>query len=280
MTHPAKAVTGGGWGVVLCVGIGLATPRAAWADQPMPFATAEVPGVPPAANPPERPFLFNVDPSLPAPGDVLVTAGMGNVTRTGEERPIGAGQLIPTLGAEVGLLSRLSVYADGGVAFAAPGASLPSPVTLEAGAHVLLTDPASRNLRFAIQASYGFDFTGASSLKFNATLAWNYRILRVIASVTGSHTFQPDADPIDLAASLGASVQLPAGFRAGAEFVATDMEEIADPGAEGGPAAFAGPTAGWEWKDRLQLVAGPAIGVGPGTRNAALFGRAAATVRF
>ena len=247
---------------------------------PVPVATTQVPGNPASPNPPERPFLFTVDPSLPVAGDVLLTAGMGNVTRTGEERPIGAGQLVPTLGAELGLFSRLAIFAEAGVAFASPQASLPSPGTVQAGAHVLFTDPASRSLRVAAQASYGRDFTGASSLRLNATLAWNYELLRVAASVTAAHTFQPEADPVDFGATLGACLRLPAGFRAGAEFVATDAEEVIHPRAEGGAAAFAGPTVGWEWADRFQIVAGPAIGVGPGTRNAAVFGRAAATLRF
>jgi hypothetical protein len=62
--------------------------------------------------------------------------------------------------------------------------------------------------------------------------------------------------------------------------VATDLEEMAEPGAEGGPGAFAGPTIGWEWTHFLQLVAGPAFGVGPWSHNASFLGRAAATIHF
>jgi hypothetical protein len=268
------------WNPKWILSLVLISPVARADPQPTPVATTEVPGVPSTPSKPERPFLFTMDPSLPAQGEVLLSAGMGNVTRSGEERPIGAGQLIPTLGAEVGVLSHLSLYADAGLAFASSGSNLPSPLTVEGGAHLLITDPTNRTLRLAAQVSYARDFSGASALKASAALAWNYERLRVIGSVNVAHVFREDADPADVGASLGASVQLPLGFRAGAEFVATDAEEVVNLGAEGGPAAFAGPTVGWEWSDRLQIVAGPAFGVGPGSRNASVFGRAAATIRF
>ena len=70
-----------------------------------------------------------------------------------------------------------------------------------------------------------------------------------------SHTFQAGSDAADLQATLGANYALPLGFRIGVEGVVDDLEELTNPGAEGGTSGFVGPTAGWEW-DRLQLVAG------------------------
>jgi hypothetical protein len=227
-----------------------------------------------------RPFLFTLDPSLPDPGHVALSAGMGNVTKSGEQRPIGAGQVVPTIGAEVGILSHLSVFLDEGTAFSSADSSLPSPVTVEIGAHILLTDPTSRHFHLALKASYSRDFQAASAANLDAALAYNTGILRVVASLTGSHTFAPGADALDFGGTLGATVGLPLGFRVGLEAVAVDLEEATDEQAEGGPAAFAGPTVGWAWGDRVQLVGGPAFGISPGNINASVLFRVAADVQF
>jgi hypothetical protein len=240
--------------------------------------TAEVDTSP---NSTERPFLFTVDPSLPAPFHAVLTAGMGNVTKTGEERPVGAGQIVPTLGVEYGLLSRLSLYAEGGVAFVQAGnpGQLSSPVIFEGGAHILLTDPSSRTWRVSLRPEYFYDFDGSSTLSLTATGAWYYRKVRVVASFQASHTFQTDADGVDLQATLGALYELPYGFRVGLEGVVSDLEEIVTPAAEGGSSAFAGPTVGWEY-GRFQIVAGPAFGVTPGAIYDSFLVRAAACLRL
>jgi hypothetical protein len=93
-----------------------------------------------------------------------------------------------------------------------------------------------------------------------------------------SHTFQSDADAVDVFATAGASVRLPVGFRVGVEGVFSDLEELANPEAEGGASAFAGPTVGWEWNHRFQIVAGPAYGAGPNYTG--LLGRVAASAQF
>jgi hypothetical protein len=232
-------------------------------------------------NIPERGFLFAVEPSVPDALHGVVSVGMGNVARTGEERPVGSGPVFPTLGAEVGLRSRLSVYADGGAVVIQSGnpGQLASPFILDAGFHVLLTDPASRMWRLSLRPSYSYDVTGASTLNLTATLGWYYENVRIVSSFQGSHTLQPGADAIDLQTTLGASYSLPLGFRVGVEGVVSDLEEIVTPGAEGGSSAFAGPTAGWEG-DRFQVVAGPAFGVTPGALNDAFLFRAALVVRL
>lgn len=233
------------------------------------------------SNTPERGLLFAVEPSVPDPLHGLVSVGMGNVARTGEERPVGSGPVFPTLGAEVGLLSRLSVYADGGAVVIQSGnpGQLASPFILDTGFHVLLTDPTSRMWRLSLRPSYSYDVTAASTLNLTATLGWYYENVRIVSSFQGSHTLQPGADAIDLQTTLGASYSLPLGFRVGVEGVVSDLEEIVTPGAEGGSSAFAGPTAGWEG-ERFQVVAGPAFGVTPGALNDAFLFRAAIVVRL
>jgi hypothetical protein len=259
-------------------------PRVALADIAAAPEAAETPApsVPPApSNPPERGFLFAVEPGLPAAGHALVSLGMGNVSRTGEERPVGAGQAFPTLGGEVGLLPRLSLYAEGGVVLIESGnpGGLASPFLLDTGAHILLTDPESRMWRVSLRPSYSYDVTGASTGNLTATVGWYYRGFRVVSSVMGSHTFQTGSDPIDIQATLGATYALPLGFRVGVEGVVADLEEIATPGAEGGASAFGGPTAGWAW-GRVQLVAGPAFGITPGAIYDSFLFRWALSVRL
>jgi hypothetical protein len=233
------------------------------------------------SNPPERGFLFAVEPSVPDPGHAVVSLGMGNVARTGEERPVGSGQVFPTLGGEVGLLSRLSLYAEGGVVVIQDGnpGQLSSPFMLDTGAHILLTDPNSRMWRLSVRPSVSYDVTGAWTGNFTGTLAWNYQSFRVATSVMGSHTFQNGSDPVDLQATLGATYALPLGFRVGVEGVVSDLEELMQPGAEGGASAFAGPTAGWAW-GRVQLVAGPAFGITPGALSDPFLFRMALAVRL
>jgi hypothetical protein len=222
--------------------------------------TPDVPPPPPAVPPvrtPERGFLFAVQPVLPDPGHVVLTEGVGNVSRTGEPRPTGAGTMFPTLGAEVGVIPRLSLYAEGGALFIQTGnpGQLASPLMMEAGAHFLISRPGSTTWQLSVRPSWSYDFTASSTANFTATLGYQYAAFRAVSSVMASHTFQTGADPYDLQATLGATYGLPLGFRIGVEGVMEDIEEITNRGAEGGSSGFVGPTAGWEW-DRLQLVAG------------------------
>jgi len=231
-----------------------------------------------APNPPESPFLFMLDPSLPAPGQTTITVGVGNVTRSAEVRPIGAGPIVPTIGTEIGLLPRLSLLAE--TAFEPSPADPGSPVSVAVGLHVLVTDPTSRAFRIALQLGYGRDLLGASTTRLAATFAWRREILEIAAALVATHTFRDAADALDLGATLAANLRLPAGFRVGVELVTADLEELTDPGDEGGAAAFAGPTVGWQRGQRFELVAGPAFGVGPGTQGTIALARVAATVRF
>jgi hypothetical protein len=296
MNTIALAVTSSlaGATVLLAAGVAAADPtldapaEAAFPSAPVaneaPVTGALAPGS--RSNPPERGLLFAVEPTVPDPGHAVVAWGMGNVSRTGEERPIGAGQAFPTLGGEVGILSRLSVYAEGGVVVVQSASTFyndqgnVSPFILDTGLHILLTDPDSRMWRLSLRPSYSYDVDGSSTANLTATLGWYYKQVRVVASFMGSHTFEDGSDPVDLQATLGATYALPYGFRVGLEGVAADVEELVQAGAEGGTTAFAGPTAGWEW-GRIQLVAGPSVGVTPGAfQNDSFLFRAAASLRL
>jgi hypothetical protein len=277
----------------LAVALSLAAASLARADEPIMPAEAPAPSASPVLdvpagdgsamrpNPPERGFLFAVEPTLPEPGHAVVGLGMGNVARTGEERPVGSGPIFPTAGVEVGILSRLSLYAEGGAVFIQSGnpGGLASPFILDTGAHILLTDPTSRHWRLSIRPSVNFDVDDSWTANLTVTLGWYYGPVRVIGSTMGSHTFQPGSDPIDMQITLGATYTLPLGFRVGLEGVVSDLEELFQAGAEGGSSAFAGPTAGWE-SGRFQIVAGPGIGITPGALNDPFLFRLALAVRL
>ena len=245
-------------GLVLGTGIvlGMAAPARAAPDTV--FATVSAPTV--TAPPPERPFLFIEDPSLPQPGHVLFSGGLGNVTQSGELRPVGGGPLVPNAGAEVGISPRVSVFARGDASFNGGGQNSQTRLGFEAGAHLLLTQPGvSRPLRLALQGGLGRDVNGAAVARLAAVGSWDQGPVRLAASVTASHDFNGAADGVDVTGALAASLRVRGGFRAGAELVVQDLEESFGPAKEGGATGFAGPTLGWEWRHSLQFVAGPAV---------------------
>jgi hypothetical protein len=267
---------------VLAVGLGalgLSSPKAAAQEEiPTPEVDRLVSGgslVDPGLD---RPYLFMTDPSLPAPGHVIVSAGLGSITRSGEERPVGAGSLLPTLSAEVGVISHLSLYAEGEVAYDAPGQTTQTNFGLEVGAHILLTDPRSQNVRVALQANFGRDFSGWSRVGLNATAAWDIERLRLAGSITGAHVFAEEADSIDLTGVFAVSYLLPFDLRLGGELIGQDLEETWSSQAEGGASAFAGPTLGWELLHRFEIVLGPMFGLTTGASQ--VVARGAASVLF
>jgi hypothetical protein len=231
---------------------------------PVPEASTWVSGGTPVDPGLNRPFLFMTDPSLPAPGHFIGSAGLGSVTRTGELRPDGAGSLLPTLGMEAGLLPWMSLYAEGEFAYASADGSPTTNAGFEVGAHILLTSPASRTVRVALQTSVGRDLSAATKVLINATATWDIQKLRLAGSLQGAHDFQGGADGVDLTGMAALSYELPLNFRVGGELIAQDLEEIGGAAAEGGVAAFAGPTVGWELAQRFQIVVGPSFGLTAG----------------
>jgi hypothetical protein len=245
---------------------------------PTPEADAEVSRAGAVDNGLNRPDLFMTDPSLPAPLHVIAGVGLGSLTHTGEERPVGAGPLLPTFNAEVGLLSRLSLYAQGELAYNQPGQAADTNFGIAVGAHVLLTDPRARDFRVALQAAAGSDFSGQFNMQLNVAAAWEIQRLRLAGSVTGLRYFSAVSDGLDVNGTLSASYQLPMDFRLGVESIAQDMEELFQAAAEGGTTVYVGPTLGWELAHRFEIVAGPMFGVTAGASQ--VLARGAASVLF
>jgi hypothetical protein len=225
-----------------------------------------------------RPYLFFTDPSLPAPLHVILGVGLGSLTHTGEDRPAGAGPLLPTFNAEIGLLPRLSIYAQGELAYNEPGQAADTNFGVVVGAHILLTDPRSQNVRVALQAAGGTDFSGQFNILLNVAAAWDIEHLRLAASLTGSHYFTDESDALDVNGTLAVSYLLPLDFRLGVESIAQDMEELFQAGAETGTTVYVGPTVGWELAHRFEIVIGPMFGCTTG--SASVLARGAASVLF
>jgi hypothetical protein len=80
--------------------------------------------------------------------------------------------------------------------------------------------------------------------------------------VHGEHVFADGRDPLDIMVDLAASYRVAGSFRAGIEYVGQDLEETFGDGAEAGARHIVGPIASMQLlRDRLTLVAGPAIGL-------------------
>lgn len=103
---------------------------------------------------------------------------------------------------------------------------------------------------------------GVNAAYFQVAMSGDIGRLRLAGTFHGQHTFADGRDPLDILVDLGATYRITGGFRAGVEYVGQDLEESFSPGAEGGPRHFIGPIASLQlWRDRLTLVAGPAVGL-------------------
>jgi len=103
---------------------------------------------------------------------------------------------------------------------------------------------------------------GVNAGYFQLALSADIHRLRLAGTFHGQHTFADGRDPLDVMVDLGATYRFVGRFRAGVEYVAQDLEESSDGGAEGGARHFLGPIASLQlWHDPVTIVGGPAIGL-------------------
>jgi hypothetical protein len=182
------------------------------------------------------------------------------------------------VGAEVGLLPRVSIAALGQMGLGGMG---PSPnAGVVAGLRVQLLPLSWRTLHVVASGGYlreawqgpvydddtGKWLPGAPNGDNGAWLqvavSGDIQRLRLAGTLHGEPVFSNGRDPVDLMVEAGAAYRLFAGLRAGVEYVGQDLEESINPGAEGGARHFIGPTASWQLLgDRLTVAAGPAFGL-------------------
>lgn len=234
----------------------------------------------------DRTWLYVDDARIAAP---LVVIGMSNLSYTDVSssptriyNALAANTAQPggmaSLGAEVGLLPRLSIMAMGQMGFGGLG---PSPnAGMIAGVRVQLTPlnwqafhlvASGGYLREAWQGGVYDDdsgtMTGGSPHGDNG--AWmqvaasgDIKRLRLAGAVHGEHVFADGRDTVDVMVQAGVSYRVVSVLRAGVEYVGQDLEEAFNSGAEGGARHFVGPTASVQLlSDRLTVSAGPAFGL-------------------
>jgi hypothetical protein len=196
---------------------------------------------------------------------------------------------LAALGAEVGVLSRVSLEGLGQMQLGGEGPGV-NPGAL-AGARFQLSPPSWHNVHLAASAGYlretwttsphavataagGADGAWAS---FAASL--DVDRLRLGLTTLGEHVFAPGRDGVDLMVQAGISYRVANGFRAGVEWVGQDLEETFADRAEGGARHFVGPTAALQLlQERLTIVAGPSVGLSNGSPS--ILGRLAAAYGF
>jgi len=264
-----------------------------WYDAPHDAATPVTadrgadtePGTARSAEPPapvERPFLYLVDPTLPRPMHVIASYAASYSSTEAATRPLAAtanrSGLVNELRLEGGLHQRFAPFVTGLAAPPQTGETGPR-TALQAGARVLVTDPASRGFRLALSAAYMRDFGSNNGVFGRATASYDLGGLRLASMVHAEKVFTPARDAIDLYAVAGASYRVLDSLRVGAEYVAQDIEGAWNPNeAEGGIRHFAGADLAWSYQRKLLVTAGPAFGLGKPAP--ALLGRASVAYLF
>ncbi len=200
-------------------------------------------------------------------------------------------------GGELGLFPRVSVMALGELGLDGETGTNGGAI---AGIRVQVLPPAWTRLHLALSAGYlreawegpVFDDDtgkwnpgnphGDNGMWIQAALSGDIGRLRLVGNVHGEHVFADGRDPLDVMVDLGVTYRLAGPFRAGVEWVGQDLEETFSPGAEGGARMFFGPIASLQLlRDRLTLVAGPALGLSQAPGEAPNFvGRVAAAYGF
>jgi len=243
-----------------------------------------------------RPWLYNDDPTIPAP--LHVVASLTN-TYSGNDRSVSRAFASADDGpggkasasAQLGLARMLAIDVTGVVGGFGAGVG----GGLIAGARFAPFDGAKHGFRLAIATGYLMDLDQASGFYGRVTATYDVGRLRLAAMAHGEHMFRDGSDPIDLFATVGASVRVAPVLRLGLEYIVQDIEEaFASSGgdapdtpvpgrAEGGVHQFVGITGSLELlHGRLFINLGPALAFRPelATGQVAPVGRAVVAYSF
>lgn len=225
----------------------------------------------------DRPFLYLVDPRLPAP---LTTVGSYAASLTSTEaaaRPLGANAnrtgFVNELRLDFGLVDWLSTFGTARLAPPFEGES-GARGAFDAGLRLLVTSTA---LRAAVDGAFLRDFSASNGGILRATATFDTGPLRLGTLVHSEKVFAQGRDDVDVYVVVGASMRTVEHLRVGAEYVAQDLEEIGEPAAEGGVRQFASASVAWT-ADRFSVGAGPALGLGGHAPT--LLGRLQASMAF
>lgn len=243
-------------------------------------AEAHAAGTPHDTRIVDRPFLYLVDPRLPAPLTAVGSYAASLTSTEAAARPLAANVnrtgFVNELRLDFGLVDRLSIFGTG---WLAPPLERESGArgAFDAGVTVLVTSPTSKTLRVGVDGAFLRDFSEANGGILRATATLDTGRLRLGTVVHSEKVFAPGRDDVDLYVVMGASLRTVDRLRVGAEYVAQDLEEIGEPAAEGGVRQFASVSVAWT-ADRFSVGAGPALGLGGHAPT--LLGRLQASVAF
>jgi hypothetical protein len=288
------------WTMALAAsGLWLWVPAVVRADQP---ASSDMPGTERSTpHTIDRSWLYLDDARVADPGAVI---GMTSVAYTSvgtnpdptsaPYRAFAANTAQPgaltALGAEVGVVPRVSLEAVGQVQLGGEGPGV-NPGAI-AGARFQLSPPSWRNVHLMTSAGYlretwstpsphsaAAAAGGGDGAWASFAVAFDLPRLRLGLTTLGEHVFARGRDGVDVMVQAGVSYRVVNWFRAGLEWVGQDLEETFADQAEGGARHFIGPTAALQLLDeRLTIVAGPSVGLSNGSPN--VLGRLAASYGF
>jgi hypothetical protein len=249
----------------------------------------------------DRSWLYLDDARVAAPGAVVgmtsasYTSVGANPDPTSEPyRAFAANTaqrgVLASLGAEAGVLPRVSLEAVGQMQLSGEGSGV-NPGAL-AGARFQLSPPSWQNVHLTASAGYLHETssTPSPSSDANATggadgawasfaVAFDVQRLRLGVTTLGEHVFAQGRDGVDVMVQAGASYSVLSWLRAGVEWVGQDLEETFADEAEGGARHFVGPTAAVQLlHDRLTIVGGPSVGLS--SRSPNVLGRLALAYGF
>ncbi|MCC6523847.1 MAG: hypothetical protein IT373_14410 [Polyangiaceae bacterium] len=216
-----------------------------------------------------RPWLYNDDPTIPAPLHAVVHLAntySGNdrsTSRAYASEDGGPGGKI-ALGAQVGLADMFAVDVAG--VLGGFGAEVGGGVMT--GARLAPFAGAEHGFRLAIASGYLLDLDRKSGVYGRVAASYDFGPARLATTLHGEHVFRGVADPLDVYLTAGVSAKLAPAFRLGAEYIAQDLEEAgADEdeegeagAAEGGVHQFVGLTGSVVLLDEaLHIDFGPAL---------------------
>jgi len=257
-----------------------------------------------AARPIDKTWLYLDDARVADPGAVIAMASVAYTSVASNPDPTSepyrafaantaqAGGLT-ALGAEVGVLPRISFEALGQVQLRGDGPGV-NPGAL-AGARFDLSPPSWRAVHLVASGGYLRETSstpaadehaspsaapgGADGAWASLAVAWDLERLRFGVTTLGEHVFAAGRDGVDIMVQAGVSYRVASWLRAGAEWVGQDLEESLSGAAEGGARHFVGPTAAVRLlHDRLTIVAGPSLGLSTGSPT--VLGRLAVAYGF
>ncbi len=261
------------------------------ADEP---ASADMPSTErPAPHAIDRSWLYLDDAQVAAPEAVIGMSSLAYANVGSNPNPTSAPYrafaantaqpgALASLGAEVGVLPRVSLEALGQMQVGGEGAGV-SPGAI-ASARFELSPPSWRTVHLMASGGYlretwstpspdgGAAETpakgsgGANGAWASFAVTADLERVRFGLTTLGEHVFAPGRDGVDIMMEAGISYRVGSWFRAGAEWVGQDLEETFGDGAEGGARNFIGPTAALQLlQDRLTIVAGPSVGLTAGS---------------